>query len=98
MDPQIIAAIGIFLGVLTRTLLPYLKKLKDAASTTPPTPIAFDISFIYTGITALVISAAATLFLLPQYQIVAGQVPILVFGSAFTGGYTADSVLNNFIS
>ena len=98
MDPLTIVVIGIFLGVFTRTMIPYLKKLKEAQSAVPPSPFKFDVNFIYTALLSLIISGVATAFLLPTYQMVADQVPLLVWSSAFTTGYTADSVINNVIS
>jgi len=97
MDPLIIAAIGIFLGVLTRTGLPYLKKLRDAKRTEPPGTLDFDVMYAGTAIFSVVVSFVATMFLLPQFPILE-EVPLLSFSNAFTTGFTANSIINDIIS
>lgn len=95
MDALSTATIGIFLGVFLRTMLPYLKKLKEAQAA--KLQFFFDPHFVYTAVLSGIVSFVVTMFLLPSFNQLDGA-PLIVFSSGFTGGFTANSLINEIIS
>lgn len=101
LDPQVIVILGLFAGVLGRTLLPYLWALKraiDAGQTLP-----WDWKYAITGFVGFLISmlfsAIVTVLLYPTaLEVVINQVPNaggpLLFSAAFGWGWTANDVIN----
>jgi len=97
MNDLTVVAIGLFLGVLTRTMLPYLKKWKEARDTNQPAPL-FSLLYVETAVFSLVVSFVATMFLLPNISIPAGTSGLFVFQLGYTGGFTANALVNEIVS
>lgn len=95
LSVEAVIALGVFLGCLARTLLPYLQKLKAE-----PT-LKFDPKYLVTFIVALVESGIATLLLfgaVPSELFTAPISRFLVFVTAFSWAYTSNDVLNKYVA
>lgn len=95
MDQMWIALIGIFTGVLFRTLLPYLRKLKEAEQDGRELP--FDLKYLYTALFSLLVSFIVTMLIFPAFVVPDVAVPYL-FAMAFSFGYTSNGITNEIIS
>lgn len=95
MDFLTIVAIGVFLGVFTRTMFPYLKKLKDAQDANQQLP--FDKSYVVTALFSAITSIVATMFIIPTFEALNGPQGVL-FAQAFTTGFTANALINEIVS
>lgn len=94
MDPLYVAVIGIFIGALYRTFKPYLQKAKDAAA--EEKDIDFKMIYLYSMLSSIVTCLAITMMILPGFPIPAEPQNILIlFGGAFTFGYTTNSEINS---
>lgn len=87
---------GLFLGVLARTWLPYIRKMKQGKIE------KFEMKFLRQAIGSVVVAAIATLLLLPQYQGDPGPAidcvsQIKVFAAAFAYGFGANTLLNELL-
>lgn len=82
---EFVAFIAIILGLALRTILPYLKKLKE-----DPT-LQFDFSYIGTAIISGVVSA---IFIYPLFVFPENATWYTVFIAAFIFAWTADDVVN----
>jgi hypothetical protein len=60
--PFVIRILGIFLGVLARTLLPWLRKLKEGEVR------GFGPRYIYSALASLAIGVVLTLVIFPQFE------------------------------
>lgn len=96
MDVLYIAILGVFLGVLTRTVLPYLRKRKEAIDNRIE-GFRFDLQYAVTGAYAILISGVITILIFPSFVIPNVPTPY-IFASAFTFGYTSNDVINEMIS
>jgi len=101
LDPEYIVLLGLFAGMLGRTLLPYLWALKRAIDAGQELPWSW--KYAMTGLVAFLISAAfaliGTMLLFPTaLATVIDQIPNaggpLIFASAFGWGWTANDVIN----
>jgi len=84
---------GLFLGVLSRTLLPYFRKLKQGKIR------KFNKKYLYTAIGSVIISVISVILLLPEYEIESGGLHnsyegIKLFCSSFAFGFAWNSILN----
>lgn len=95
LDATTVAYIGIFVGVLLRTLLPYVKKLKKAEDKNEE--FKFDFKYAGTAIFALVISFVVSTLIFPTFTIPEIALPY-VFAQAFAFGWTANDIINEIIS
>ena len=80
IDPEAIALIGIFLGVLLRTILPALRKWKDFDD--------FEWSNKYTAtmIISIITAVAVAIIAFPQFIIPVTSNPYTIFSAAFICG------------
>lgn len=60
--PFVIRILGIFLGILARTLLPWLRKLKEGEVR------GFGPRYIYSALASLAIGVVLTLVIFPQFE------------------------------
>lgn len=95
MEPIYVALLGVFFGVLYRTVNPYLKKRREAREKGESLP--FDLDYLITALEALVTAAAITIFIFPGLQIETAQAMIYVFCNGFAYGFTANHMLNESI-
>ena len=97
LDPIYVALLAIFFGILSRTLLPYLRKRREAAKKEPTEILAFDAVYLETAIYSLIVSMIATILIFPAYAI--PDVPaVYVFASAFAYGWMSNDVINEVIA
>jgi hypothetical protein len=85
----VIIWLGIFIGVGSRTILPYLKKADEAAKNN--TNLAFELRFVFTAILSAMISAVLVydIFVIPT-----GASTFKIFIAAVLFGLGTDSALN----
>jgi len=92
VPPELLFAIGLLLGVIIRTLLPWLEK--KAADPT----IAFDPKFVWTAVLAIItalIEMAAILAMAPdQFTVLS---PLLAFLSGFFFGLGNNELVNRIL-
>lgn len=101
LDPQIIIILGLFGGMLGRTLLPYLWALKRAIDAGAELPwnwkyamtgvVSFFVSVVLAGIGTILIFPGAIETIINQVPNAGGP---LLFASAFGWGWTANDVVN----
>lgn len=91
MNPITVAFLGVFLGVLSRTVLPYLRKRKEARE--GGKELAFDIQYVQTALYSLVVSGIVTALIFPSYAVPSVPMPY-VFCSSFAFGYSANDLVN----
>lgn len=95
LDSTTVAFLGVFIGVLLRTLLPYIRKLKEAKETN--TQLLFDVKYAYTAIVSLFITCVVTLLVFPAFTI--PDVALLyLFCSAFAWGWATNDLVNELIA
>ena len=87
---------GLFLGVLLRTWLPYIRKLKQGKIE------RFNKKYLTQALGAAAVAAIATLLLLPQYGVEFEPVfdfasGIKVFATAFAFGFGANTLINELL-
>jgi len=82
-----ILAVIIF-GCILRTLVPYLKKIKDG------TIKEFDLKFAFTMVLAIVIGILAGLIAFPAFIIPVGNL-WAILTAAFLWGWGSQSIINN---
>lgn len=95
MDAVTIAYIGVFVGVLLRTLLPYIRKLKEAEGDTKQ--LAFDIKYVGTAIFAMIISFVVSALIFPTFEI-PETYNVYIFLQSFTFGYASNDLINEVIA
>lgn len=89
---EYVALLGVFLGVLARTVIPYREKVKEAAA--KGEALKFDIQYFLTAISAVAISAVVSMLVFPSFAIPASLPPLYVFLNAFGFGYTSNDIIN----
>ena len=90
MTPESLVFLGVFLGVLCRLLLPWLRKLREDPS------LKFDPRYLVSFGASLAIAFIATVLALPSAdlaQLAQGN-PLIVFSSSFAVGWASEDLLN----
>lgn len=90
MDVWVVAFLGIFLGCLSRIILPYLRKAKENPN------LVFDTRYAVTFAVAVIMALIASMLILAGFEIPEGQV-YKVFAVSFLTGWGAQDVLNQII-
>ena len=85
---EILAGFGIFLGCLSRAILPFLHKKAEAAKNGGS--IKWEGRYLWTIIFAVFVSIIATMMILPTYQIPTAY----IFPTAFIQGWAAQDIIN----
>ena len=85
---EVLAALGIFFGCLSRTILPFLKKQNQAAKEN--TQLVWDKRYVWTIILTLFVAMISTMLLLPSFQIPTQY----AFPLAFAYGWAANDMIN----
>lgn len=80
---------AIFLGCLARSLIPYMRKMKEARATGQP--LKWDNTYTITTAFAIVTAGIAALLILPTAQ---AANPRMLFPLAFGAGWASQDVLN----
>ena len=88
MSVEAFAFIGIFLGALSRTIFPYLKKLKKAADS--GVPIKFALRYLLSMIISMILSLFTAALATPSFDIPSAN----IFFLAFAYGWAANDVMN----
>lgn len=96
IDTQTLIWIAVFIGVLTRTLLPYLRKKAENTE-----PLAFDTKYLYTLVAAVIASIVTTNLLVmaipPELlQNFGLKLLLFVFGWAFQ--HSTNDIFNEIIA
>ena len=86
----VLAIAGIYLGCLCRTMLPYLKKLRDNPD------MKFDKKFKATLVFNLIISGIATVLVMANMKAISGE-PWIVFAVGFSSGWGAQDIINRMV-
>ena len=89
----ILQVIGLFLGVFTRTYLPYLRKLKDGSIK------KFDKKYFYRAIYSAILAFVSVILIIPDYSVkepvnlslIEG---IKLFCTSFAFGFAWNSLVN----
>ncbi len=95
MDAITIAYIGVFVGVLLRTLLPYIRKLKEAEGAEKQ--LSFDIKYVGTAIFAMIVSFVVSTLIFPTFEI-PETYNIYIFGQSFAFGWASNDLINEVIA
>ena len=95
MEVTYIVFIAIFLGVLCRTLFPYVKKMKEAEA--KGDLLKFDYKYLYTAISSLVLSVIVTLLIFPTFKIPEAT-GIYLFCMSFTFGWSTNDIVNELLT
>ena len=95
MEATYIAFVAIFLGVLCRTLFPYIKRMREAGARGDT--LSFDSKYLYTALSSLVISVIATFLIFPTFKIPEAT-GIYLFSMSFTFGWTTNDIINEFLT
>lgn len=99
LDTQTIVYIAVFIGVLTRTLIPYLRKLKEAQE--EGKTISFDVKYIYTAIVAVVtsvITANVLIMVIPPELLANNGVKLFMFIFGWSFQHSSNDVFNEMIA
>ena len=88
----IIAAIGVFLGCLCRTSLPYLRKARENPS------IVFDRTYVITFLVNVVLSMIASILIFPTLEIPSGINLYQIFTMSFVAGWGSQDIINQIVS
>jgi putative flippase GtrA len=89
---QLIAFLGVFLGCLVRTVLPFLQKLKE----NPDTP--FEWKYLVTFVIAIIESLIVGFLVFSAFPLNLTLSPLLSFLTAFSWAYTSNDVFNRIIA
>lgn len=95
MDTVTIAYIGVFVGILLRTLLPYIRKLKDAEKKNEQ--LTFELKYVGTAIFALIVSFVVSALIFPTFPI-PDTYNVYIFLQSFTFGYASNDLINEIIA
>jgi len=95
MESTYIAFIAIFVGVLCRTLFPYIKKMREAEA--KGEVFKFDYKYLYTALSSLVLSIIVTFLIFPTFKIPEAT-GIYLFCMSFTFGWSANDIVNEFLT
>ncbi|GAG49161.1 unnamed protein product [marine sediment metagenome] len=88
---EYVAIIGIFIGVLIRTILPYLKKISAGED------IKFNFKYVATALVLVITAGITTLIIFPSFSIPEGTA-FAVFIVALLSGWGANDVLNRIVT
>ena len=91
---QWILLFAVFLGCFARSVMPYLRKAKEAAEENPKAPFDFHWSYLVTFLFAFVESIIVTVIALPLVTVDITAGPILIFCGAFGWAYMSTDVAN----
>lgn len=89
---EVIAFVGIILGVIGRTYFPYLKKTKQAEQKS--LQIGFDARYLITAIFSGIVTA---IFVFPLF-VIPNETPFKVVLAAFVFAWMSDDALNRVIT
>jgi len=92
---EILAFMGILLGCLARSLLPFMRKLRRAAE--EGRVITWDHRYTATFLAALLMASAAALLITPSVSFAEPMSPLIVFCIAFAIGFGSNGVLNELV-
>jgi len=91
MDMWLVIFLGVFMGCLARTTLPFLRKAKENPD------IKFEFRYLVTFGFNVMASLIASMLLLPTIQVSDGTMST-IFTTAFIAGWGAQDLLNNILS
>lgn len=88
--------IGLFTGVLARTALPFIRKMKQGKIK------EFKITYFYQGLSAVLLALIAVVLLFPQFDVDPSRITDIatgfqVFATSFTFGFTSNTLLNELL-
>lgn len=92
MTPELIAWIGIIIGVFARIMLPYLRKLwtNDIKE--------FDIYYVWVAMVGLVVSLMVSMLIAPDMLINTGATFFELLTTNFTVGFGSTSLINEILA
>jgi uncharacterized Tic20 family protein len=99
IDTQLLLWVAVFLGVLTRTIIPYLRKLREAQAVNKT--LTFDVKFAITAFIAVVTSLVTANMLIASIpsellETTGVQVFLFIFGWAFQ--HSSNDLFNEMIA
>lgn len=95
---ETVVVIGIIIGIILRTVLPYLKAVKQAKAKNEP--ISFDAWYGGSAIVAILLGALVAMeaiAIVPIPEVISWQGWISAFLGAVTYGYAFNATLNLFV-
>ena len=88
MDIADLVFIGVFLGILGRTFLPYLRKLREAADRGDR--LLFDYRYLVSAMVSVILSLFTAILILPGFEVPETN----AFYLAFAYGWAANDLVN----
>jgi len=88
MTPELIAWIGMFLGVLARVMLPYLRKMWTGDIK------EFKMYYLFTAFAGLILSLIITIMIAPEIFIMDGASFIQLLSANFLVSFGSTSLIN----
>ena len=85
---EIIGGLGIFLGCLSRAILPFFRKKAEAAES--GTDVRWEGRFTWTIVFTVFVAVVSTFLIMPSFQIPDGY----IFPMAFAYGWAAQDIVN----
>jgi len=92
INPEYIAFFGLFIGVLTRIYLPYLRKLYQGSTTN------FDNKYIVSGLAALALAFIIVFMLGPECLVLVETTLLKVFWLNWIVGFGASALVNEVLA
>lgn len=89
---DILVFMGVLLGCLARSLLPFMRKLRRAAE--EGRVLTWDHRYTASFLAALFMSSAAAFLIMPNIELAGPVSPLIVFCTAFAIGFGSNGVLN----
>ncbi len=87
---------GLFFGVLARTLLPFLRKMKQGKVE------KFQKKFLIQGLGAALLAAIAVFLIFPHYEVILPEkidflAAVNIFATTFTFGFASNTLVNELL-
>jgi len=89
---EVLVFMGVLLGCLARSLLPFMRKLRKAAE--EGRVITWDHRYTASFLAALLVASVAALLITPEVSLASPMSPLIVFCTAFAIGFSSNGVLN----
>ena len=92
---ELVVFLGVLLGCLARSVMPFLRKVRDAAEA--GRAITWDHRYTISLAASLLLASAAALILLPTVQVPWPTSLPIAFSLAFTVGFGSNGIINELL-